>query len=1156
MKHILRKVDLDDKYTLNSGRIFITGTQALVRLSLMQKRWDEAKGLNTAGFISGYRGSPLGGFDLALWKASEHLKSHHIHFQPGINEDLGATAVWGSQQISISPGATVQGVFSMWYGKGPGVDRSGDALKHANMAGTNPYGGVLALTGDDHACKSSTLPHQSDFALMDAFIPVMYPATVQDVLDLGLIGWAMSRYSGLWVGFKMLSDTVDTAASVIVAPSRLKIHLPKDFEMPPGGVNFRWPDSPIEQERRLHEVKLKAVPYFVRANQLNRTVWPEDKGRKKPRFGIITVGKSYLDVRQALEDLGIDETAAKDLGLAVFKVTVSWPLEPTSIEDFCQSLDSVLVVEEKRPLIENLMKTILYHLPADQRPEVLGKLDAKGKPLLSTIYELNVTQIGAAIAHCLKPLSGFERFQKAFQEALQKAHPKAPFQEHIARLPYYCSGCPHNTSTPQLPEGSRAVAGIGCHYMATWIAPHHTKTFTQMGGEGVPWIGQAPFTTENHIFANLGDGTYYHSGSLAIRAAITAKVNITYKILYNDAVAMTGGQSVDGPLTVWGVSHQVYAEGVRRIALVTDDLDRYPLGVSFAHGTTIHHRNDLPAVQESLKSWKGTSVLIYDQTCALEKRKRRKRGAMVDPNKRIFINEAVCEGCGDCGKKSNCLSIIPLETEWGVKRAIDQNPCNKDYSCVKGFCPSFVSVVGGNLHKPQPTTSPEDLFAKLPDPKSVSLKGPYSIFVAGVGGTGVVTIGSLIGMAAHLENKGCSIVDMAGLAQKGGAVVSHIRVSKSPEEIHATSISTGGADLLLGADLVVSAGIIGMDKITKGRTQVVVNTHESITGHFTQNPEALIPSAAMKADLIKAAGKEQTDFVEATTLAKALMGDTITTNLFLVGYALQKGYIPVSPKAIMEAIRLNDVAVPMNIQAFQWGRLAAVKLSVVEELAKKEMPIEADHVLSETLEEKIRRRHEFLITYQDKAYADRYLSFIQNVIREEKRLGLTGLAEAVIQSYYRLLAIKDEYEVARLYTNGDFMRRLKQQFSGNFKLQFHLAPPLFSRRDPHTGELSKSTYGPWVFKVFKLLAKGKKLRGTVFDIFGYTAERRMERQMVLDFEITMGKVLVQLTPKNHAIACQIATLPQTIRGFGHVKERNLKEARATEEKLWAQMEGG
>ena len=1154
MKPSLRKVELDDKYTLDSGRIFITGTQALVRLPLMQRRRDEASGLNTAGFISGYRGSPLGGFDLALWKAASHLKSHRIHFQPGINEDLGATAVWGSQQIALSPDATVQGVFSMWYGKGPGVDRSSDALKHANFAGTNPHGGVLALTGDDHACKSSTLPHQSDYALMDAFIPVIYPATVHDILDLGVMGWALSRYSGLWVGFKMLSDTVDTAASVTVDPSRVIVQAPTDFPMPREGVHLRWPDTPLNQERRLHEVKLKSVPFFVRANQLNRPVWPYEKGRKKPRFGIITVGKSYMDVRQALEDLGIDETAAEELGLALFKVTVSWPLEPASIQDFCQPLDAVLIVEEKRPLIEDQVKTILYHLPADQRPQVLGKMDAKGKPLLPAFYELNTTRIAGAIAHCLKLLPGFDRFQGIFQEALKKARPKDPLQEHLTRLPYYCSGCPHNTSTLQLPEGSRAMAGIGCHYMATWIAPHHTKAFTQMGGEGVPWIGQSPFTTENHIFANLGDGTYYHSGYLAIRAAIASKVNITYKILYNDAVAMTGGQTVDGPLTVWGMSQQVYAEGVRRIAVVTDDLNRYPLGVSFAPGTTLHDREDLASVQENFKSWKGTSVLIYDQTCALEKRRRRKRGTMKDPNKRIFINETVCEGCGDCGKKSNCLSIVPLKTEWGLTRAIDQSLCNKDYSCVKGFCPSFVSVIGGQVRKPQEMASPEGLFSKLPNPKPVSLERPYSIFVAGVGGTGVVTIGSLIGMAAHLESKGCTIVDMAGLAQKGGAVVSHIRLSKTPEEIHATRVSSGGADLLLGADLVVSAGAEGLDKISKNRTHVIVNTHESITGHFTQNPDAIFPGEAMKADLIKAAGKKRVDFVEAGALATALTGDSMTTNLFLAGYALQKGYIPVSPEAFIEAIHLNNIAVLMNVQAFQWGRLAAVDMAAVEEFVQKKAPADADHVVSGTFKEQIRRRYDFLVGYQDEAYANRYLSFVQKVAREEKSLGLRGLTEAVAQSYYRLLAVKDEYEVARLYTNGDFMRRLTQQFEGNFKLQFHLAPPLFARRDPHTGEMKKTTYGPWAFKMFKLLAKGKILRGTVLDIFGYTAERRMERRMLTDFEIMMGKILVQLNPQNHAIACQIAALPLSVRGFGHVKERNLKTAREAEEKLWQLME--
>lgn len=1152
MKPRLVKVDLDDKYTLDSGRIFITGTQALVRLPLMQRRRDQALGLNTAGFIAGYRGSPLGGLDLALWNASHHLKTHNIQFKPGINEDLSATAAWGSQQIALSPGATVQGVFSMWYGKGPGVDRSGDALKHANMAGTNPYGGVLALMGDDHACKSSTLPHQSDFAFMDAFIPIMYPATVQDVLDLGLLGWALSRYSGLWVGFKMLSDTVDTAASVIVDPSRIAINLPTDFEMPPEGVHLRWPDTPIDQERRLHEIKLKAVPYFVRANQLNRTIWPELRGRKKPRFGIITVGKSYIDVRQALEDLGITETDAKDLGLAVFKVTVSWPLEPTTIQDFCRALDSVFVVEEKRPLIEDQVKSILYHLPADQRPIILGKKDAKGNALLPSTFELNATQIAGAIAQCLKSLSGFDRYQSTFQQSIEKANPNHSFPLHLARLPYYCSGCPHNSSTTQLPEGSRALAGIGCHYMATWITKH-TKTFTHMGGEGVTWLGQSPFTTEPHIFANMGDGTYYHSGFLAIRAAIASKANITYKILYNDAVAMTGGQPVDGPLTPWDVSQQVYAEGVRRIAFVTDDLDRYPLGAKFAHGTTIHHRDELGAVQDSLKNWKGTSVLIYDQTCAIEKRRRRKKGTLPDPDKRIFINETVCEGCGDCGKKSNCLSVIPLETEWGLKRAIDQSPCNKDYSCVNGFCPSFVNVIGGRLRKPEPAAVPEELFANLPLPKAISLNHPYSIFVAGVGGTGVITIGSLIGMAAHLEGKGCSIVDMAGLAQKGGAVVSHIRISKKPEDIHATRVSVGGADLLLGADLVVSANPDGLEKIAKDHTQVIVNSHESITGHFTQNPDATIPGEQLREELIKVAGKKRVDLIEASTIATTLLGDSIATNVFLVGYALQKGFIPVSPEGIIEAIRLNNVSVAMNINAFQWGRLAAIDKKIVEEFVRKELPTDPDHVLSNTFKEKTLRRHEFLIEYQDRVFADRYLAFIEKVAHEEMRLGLSGLAETVAESYFRLLAIKDEYEVARLYTNGDFMRRLKQQFEGNFKLQFHLAPPLLARRDPHTKQLKKSVYGPWVFKVFKILAKGKKLRGTIFDIFGYTQERRMERQMLIDFEIMMGKLLVQLTPENHSIACQLAALPIKIRGFGHVKEQNLKAARLAEEKLWEQM---
>jgi indolepyruvate ferredoxin oxidoreductase len=858
-----------------------------------------------------------------------------------------------------------------------------------------------------------------------------------------------------------------------------------------------------------------------------------------------------MDTRQALKNLGIDEDAANSLGIALFKVTVSWPLEPTSIRDFCQSLDTVLVVEEKRPVIETQVKDILYHVPADQRPNVIGKTDLTEKPLLPTTYELNADQIGSIIAACLQPLDGFESFQETFQKTLQKK--PTSHKDHLQRLPYYCSGCPHNTSTPQLPQGSRALAGIGCHYMATWITPTTTKTFSQMGGEGVPWVGQAPFTTEKHVFANIGDGTYYHSGILAIRASVAAKVNITYKILYNDAVAMTGGQPVDGPLSVWKISHQVYAEGVRRIALVSDDLSCYPLGISFAHGTTLHSRDELAEVQESLKAWPGTSVLIYDQTCAAEKRRRRKRGLAEDPDKRIFINETVCEGCGDCSKKSNCLSVIPLETEWGRKRTIDQSSCNKDYSCIKGFCPSFVSVIGGKLRKPQIALLPETLFARLPEPPNLSLDHPYSIYVTGIGGTGVITIGALIGMAAHLEGKGCTVVDMAGLAQKGGSVVSHIRLSKAPEDILATRIGTGEANLLLGADIVVSASSEGLSKIDKERTHVIINTHQTITGHFTQDSNYTFPDQEMRTSLIRATGQDRLEFIAATTLATALMGDSITANLFLVGYALQKGYIPITVEALIEAIHLNGVTVDMNVLAFNWGRLAAVDLKIVGDFARKEMPLDPDHQLSKTLEEKIRRRHVFLVDYQDQAYADRYLMLVQKVADREEKIGMTGLTEAVAQTYFRLLAIKDEYEVARLYTNGEFMHRLKQQFEGDYKLAFHLAPPLFARRDPRTGHLKKATYGQWMLKVFKYLAKLKFLRGTIFDIFSYSAERRLEQHLILDFETTLAKVMALLTPKNHAVACQIVTLPQSIRGFGHVKLRNLEAARKEEAKLWAMM---
>lgn len=1142
----LKDVLLDDKYVLEEGQIYITGTQALVRLPLMQRRRDLSQNLNTAGFISGYRGSPLGGFDQTLWKTEKFLTENQITFIPGINEDLGATAVWGSQQTSLFKGAQVQGVFSMWYGKGPGVDRCGDVFKHANAAGTSHYGGVLAIAGDDHACKSSTLPHQSEYAFMDASIPILVPSNVQDILDLGLYGWAMSRYSGCWVCFKVIADTVDTSASVVVSPQRAQIILPEDFQMPERGLNIRWPDAPLEQEKRLRLYKLNAAKAFARANHIDKVIFQG----KTPRLGLVTVGKTFHDTRQALEDLGLSEKEAADLGIALYKVGMSWPLEPSALKEFAEGLQEILVIEEKRPLIENQVRDILYDLPIEKRPQVVGKRDEEGKLLLPEVFELHVPEIAHVLARRFLRMSSsskversMERLDRLFLEQLKR-------EPELVRLPYYCSGCPHNTSTTRLPEGSRAMAGIGCHYMATWIA-HDTETFTQMGGEGVPWIGQSPFTTEKHVFANIGDGTYYHSGILAIRATVAAKVNITYKILYNDAVAMTGGQSVDGPLDVAMVSQQVYAEGVRKIVVLSDDPSKYPVNFGFAPGVQIGHRDELDQIQEDIKHWPGTSVIIYDQTCAAEKRRRRKRGLLEDPDKRIFINERVCEGCGDCSIKSNCLSVQPIDTAFGRKRKIDQSSCNKDFSCVNGFCPSFVSVQGGKLKKSSVTAKEEDLMENFPDPQLPSLEKPYSIFLTGVGGTGVITVGAILGMASHLEGKGCSIVDMAGLAQKGGAVVSHIRIAQKPENIHATRVYMGEADLIFGCDLVVTGGPDTLNKIRQDKTVVLVNEDQSITGHFIKNPDYDFHHETLKNNILEAAGKEHVDFIEANRLATGLLGDGIATNMFMVGYAYQKGMIPLTHQAIEKAIEMNNVSVPFNIKAFHWGRYAALDLGAVEKAAGFQTQ-EKLFKIPETLEEIVAHRKEFLTGYQNKAYAERYEDFVKKAKALDHKLDRHELSLRVAKYYAKLLAIKDEYEVARLFTDGTFMKELQDQFEGPVKLKFYLAPPLFSRKDPFTGELKKKMYGSWMMYGFRLLAKFKGIRGTLFDIFSYTSDRKKERTLITDYENLMANVFEKLTLENYEIAVALAELPEHIRGYGHVKERHLKDVKANEEALLAQ----
>jgi indolepyruvate ferredoxin oxidoreductase len=1141
---------LEDRYIRERGRVYLTGIQALVRLPMMQRQRDQAAGLNTGGFISGYRGSPLGMYDNALWSAKKFLTSNNIHFKPGLNEDLAATAVWGTQQVNLFQGATVDGVFAIWYGKGPGVDRSMDPIKHGNAAGSAPNGGVLVLAGDDHGCQSSTLPHQSEQVFQAALVPVLNPATVQEYIDFGLLGFAMSRYSGCWIGFKAISETVESGASVNIDPDNLKVVIPTDFEIPPGGLNIRNPDPPMEQEKRLHLFKLEAVKAFARANAIDKLVFDPPK----PRIGIMTTGKAYLDTRQAMEDLGITEDKALQLGIRLYKVGMTWPLEPVRARAFAEGLEEVIVVEEKREILEDQLTKLLYNTPSDRRPKIIGKYDDTGRRIQPTEGELSPTGVARVIAERLKARGegGPEIIQRLARVEAKEKLLQAPPPKTV-RTPFFCSGCPHNTST-RVPDGSRAMAGIGCHGMAMLMPHRRTSLITHMGGEGVPWIGSAPFTSEKHIFQNLGDGTYHHSGLMAIRAAGAAGVNITYKILFNDAVAMTGGQPHDGPLTVPQITRQVSAEGARRVVVVTDEPDKYPMGSDFAPGVTIHHRDELDAVQKELRETPGLTVLVYDQTCAAEKRRRRKRGTFPDPQKRAFINDSVCEGCGDCSEKSNCVSVRPLETELGRKRQIDQSNCNKDFSCVNGFCPSFVTVHGGRLKRNRKAAADavqDDPFANLPMPTVRPLNEAYGILVTGIGGTGVITVGQLIAMAAHLEGRGCTSLDFTGLAQKNGAVMSHVRLAPTPGDLHAVRIAAGGANLVLGCDMVVAAAPAALSRIEQGVTRAVINGYVAPTASFVIDNDINFEQQAMMRSIREATGSSSAEFVDATGLATAILGDSIATNLFMVGYAWQKGLIPLSLQALRRAIELNGVAVDTSLRTFDWGRLAAHDPAAIEAVARPQ--IREEKLPPQSLDELVSKRVALLTAYQNATYAERYRAFVEKVASAEKARakGRTGLAEAVARSLHKLMAYKDEYEVARLYTDGDFEKKLRTQFEGDFKLKFNLAPPLLADRDPVTGELKKGEYGPWVFSMFRALAKLKGLRGTAFDIFGYTEERRTERRLIGEYMETLSEIVGKLDQSNHALAVQIAGLPETIRGFGHVKEKNLHKAKEREANLLA-----
>ncbi|MCP4185072.1 MAG: indolepyruvate ferredoxin oxidoreductase family protein [Hyphomicrobiales bacterium] len=1141
-----RTISLEDKYTATSGKVFMNGTQALVRFPIVQMRRDALAGFNTGTYISGYRGSPIGGYDFALHGAKKHLEEHDIVFQPGTNEDLAATAVWGSQQLNLSPGARKDGVVGIWYGKGPGVDRSGDVFKHGNSAGTSPNGGVLCIAGDDHTAKSSTTAHQSDHAFMAAIMPMLFPSSVQEFVELGLFGIAMSRYSGLWVGYKVISDTIETTGVVDLAGEQQRFVIPEDFEMPQGGLNLRWPDPILVQDERLQEHKAYAAIAFARANNIDQLIFDS----KKPRFGIVASGKAYENVREALRQLGIDEKLVDKLGLRLYKVRMPWPLEPAGIREFAEGLEEVLVIEERREVIEHQIKQQLFNWQANTRPRIVGKFDHKDRHILKLNEEMTAGTALRAIASRLLTFDLPEGLAARVKQKLayyeERAEIRINHEAPVSRIAHFCSGCPHNSST-KVPEGSRAMAGIGCHFLSVWM-DRNTETFSHMGGEGAAWTGIAPFTDENHIFVNLGDGTYFHSGFLAIRQAVAAKVNITYKILFNDAVAMTGGQTHDGTLTPEIISHQIKAEGVKEIWLVSDEPEKYDKS-DLPQNIHIQHRDYLEDVQKHLREVPGCTAIIYDQTCANEKRRRRKRGLLEDPKKWAFINSQICEGCGDCSDQSNCMSVEPLETEFGRKRQINQSSCNKDYSCVEGFCPSFVTVHGGALKKPSvhiPSSDSER--PTLPIPKTKKLDEVFNIAITGVGGTGVLTIGAILGMAAHVDDKAAIILDMAGLAQKGGAVLSHVRLAPTTNLISSPQIVTGEADLLLAADSVVAAAQNSIALCSPENTVAIINTHLSPVSSFIFDRDFDFREKSI-VDAIETSTTEGSVKIDFTKLAEITCGNTIATNIMIVGYAAQAGLLPISIDAIEQAIEINGVAVEANLTAFNWGRRFFAFPDEISDLLPSVDQIEPEPE-SETLETIIQKRAEFLSEYQDEKLAEHYLAIIAKVQKSDgDRDSRQALTDAVARNLFKLLSYKDEYEVARLYTNGEFEKRIADQFEGDYKINFHLAPPILGGKLLPNGRHKKRQYGPWAFRLFKILAGLKGLRGGRFDIFGYSNERKMERQLIVQYEGMIDEILPKLDNNNYDDAVALAAIPNSIRGFGPVKLKSVEKAAVTKSEL-------
>jgi len=1151
---------LSDSLWARSGAIFLTGTQALVRILLMQRQRDAARGINTQGFVSGYRGSPLGMVDQAIWKAGPAFKEAGIRFVPAINEELAATQVLGTQRVESDPERTVDGVFAMWYGKGPGVDRAGDALKHGNAYGSSPHGGVLVVAGDDHGCVSSSMPHQSDHAFAAWSMPIMQPASVAEYLEFGLYGYELSRYSGAWVGMAALSEVVESAGTVDLdlIDSRVAtwadadtVHAATGHQAPADGLHYRWPDLPsLRIESRLAD-KLEAVAAFSRVNSIDRHVISSPQAK----VGIVTCGKAHYDLMEVLRRLEVTPESLARVGVRLYKVGLSFPIEQTRMKAFAEGLQEILIVEEKGAIVETQLRDLFYNAPPGARPALVGKHDRDGKPLVSALGELRPSRLIELVAHWLSEhFLGNAELGDHFRHVRDFTVPELLSNDgdSVKRLPYFCAGCPHNTST-KVPEGSTARAGIGCHFMANWM-DRSTAGLIQMGGEGVDWVSHSMFTRTPHVFQNLGDGTYYHSGYLAIRQAVAANATITYKILFNDAVAMTGGQPVDGIISVDAIARQVESEGVKRVVVLSDAIEKYAqIKYKFPAGTEFHDRAELDAVQRRLREIPGVTVLIYEQTCAAEKRRRRKKGEMVDPAKRLFINEAVCEGCGDCSVQSNCVAVLPHETDLGRKRKIDQTSCNKDYSCAKGFCPSFVGVTGGTLRKKSGALAAgRDAFlqhvAALPRPTAHVWDAPYDLLVTGVGGTGVVTVGAVIAMAAHLEGKSASVLDFMGFAQKGGAVLSFVRLADTPERLNQVRIDTQQADAILACDFVVGASADALQTVRHGRTRILANTHEIPVAESLRNPDADLKVELLLEKMRFVAGRDQVETFDAQTMAEEFLGDTLASNILATGYAWQRGLIPLSLEALTRAIELNGVAVKANLMAFSLGRLAAGDPEAVEGLRGAS----ANDVGDESLDVLVERACAHLAGYQNASWAQRFEARIRGIQQREAAIAggdrTLPVTRNAARSLLKLMSYKDEYEVARLYSDGSFREKLAEQFEGDVKLEFYMAPPLLSR--PKNGQApAKIRLGAWMLPAMKWLAHGKRLRGTAFDVFGHTEERRLERSLISQFEARLDELMAELSADNQKLAAQIAAVPMTIRGYGHVKLANLALARGREAEL-------